>query len=171
MKMISPGELTFVACFDPCGHTLGGNLRHAALNLGRDRRRSCDPKSQRPPLRLPRVALGKGGLLGRHVGCGGGHVSGAILWDLHVMLSRCLSGASGPRWSRLTSGVTVAQGGDIRPRHRDPFMDRPNTQARRANACIRQPVVRVGRRSMFVTRAGADMSQPAGSTRRTNADR
>lgn len=46
-----------------------------------------------PPLRRPRRALGRMGLLGRQIGCGGGHVSGASPKGRHWVRSCCLSGA------------------------------------------------------------------------------
>jgi hypothetical protein len=157
--------------FEPAIHIFDGSLLVGAFALTLPIRLARHAKHLRPPLRKPRVALGRWGLLGRLIGCGGGHVSGVSFWGCIGCCRAACGGSDASRLSCPDVGMTVARKGDTRLRYPNPCITRPSLLAGQASACIRRPGVRVGRRPIWVKRIVPDMSGMTGSAGRAHDDR
>lgn len=151
-------------------------LRHS-LHASAVRRSSCAdirlaclhmPSSGRTPfLRFDR-RLRQEGLLGRHIGRGGGHVSDAPLQRVRMVPLCSLRGPGRTRHLCRRSGTEVARKGDTRRTIANPYIAWPNMQASRANVCVRRPIASARLHPVFGKRAGSDISDAAGSARRKN---
>lgn len=136
MKPIATMKICRVTARIPQPYILDASVSGTAFAAKPANTRQGAAARRWPPLRRPRRALGRMGLLGRHIGCGGGHVSGASLQGRHWVLSCCLSGAG------CSPPVMLQIGHDDCPRRATEGRDtsrRPHDQAQsagRQNICL-----------------------------------
>lgn len=145
-------------------HILCESVVDRSCGLWRHLGRFAVPRRRVHPSRRAASTLRIRGLLGRQIGCGGGHVLGAPLQRVQLVRSCCLWGCVLPRLPCHVSGMDAAQGGNKRARPDIPYIAKPRAQTRRKSVCVNRPSARVGRHLEFFGRSKPEISGMAGST-------